>query len=143
VQYFDEYYKAIEEGRIPMNRGLVRSQEEQIRWATILPLKNFFLQKRIFEERTGIPLNQIFPEKIEILSKLGLIIATDNTIKLTNLGAFFADEVVMQFHSNEYLPLTADEYVDGCLNPWNHPCLLTSSTVPSGTPENLAMPSAT
>src|SRR5258707_3453391 len=34
---FEEYYQKIESGKLPLNRGLVRSPEEQIRWAIILP----------------------------------------------------------------------------------------------------------
>ena len=37
TQDFDEYYAMIAQGRLPLNRGLVRSKEDQIRWAIILP----------------------------------------------------------------------------------------------------------
>lgn len=118
VQYFEEYYQAIEAGRMPLNRGIVRNREEQIRWATILPLKNFSLRKRIFEERTGAAFDLAFPEKFETLRDFGLVNVADHEIKLTPLGAFFADEVVMQFHSQAYLPLSKQAYADGSLNPW-------------------------
>lgn len=119
MQYFDDYYKAIAQGHMPFNRGLVRSAEEQKRWATILPLKNFSIRKRIFEQRTGMPFNSCFPEKFQRLEDYGLVHVSDNLIKLTETGAFFADEVVTQFYSTDYLPLPEAEYADGPLNPWN------------------------
>ena len=119
MQYFDGYYKAIEQGNMPFNRGIVRSTEEQIRWATILPLKNFSIRKRIFEQRTGMPFNMCFPDKFRCLKEFGLVHVSDNAIKLTETGAFFADEIVTQFYSTDHLPLPASEYTNGPLNPWN------------------------
>lgn len=122
TQYFDEYYKAIEQGNMPFNRGLVRSTEDQIRWATILPLKNFSIRKRIFEQRTSMPFNTCYPEIFKRLEDYELVLVSDNTIKLTETGAFFADEIVTQFYSQDYLPLPASEYANGPLNPWNDSC---------------------
>lgn len=121
VQFFDEYYKAIENGKMPLNRGLVRNQEEQFRWATVLPLKNSSIRKRVFEERTGAPFETCFPEKFKALEELGLVEVTDKKIELTKTGAFFADEIVMQFESHDYIPLPASDYASGRLNPWEHP----------------------
>ncbi|MGD9009068.1 MAG: coproporphyrinogen-III oxidase family protein [Desulfobacteraceae bacterium] len=125
TQYFDEYYKAINQGQMPFNRGLVRSTEDQLRWATILPLKNFSIRKRIFEQRTGMPFNTCYPEIFKRLEDFELVLVSDNTIKLTETGAFFADEIVTQFYSQHHLPLPASDYADGPLNPWNN-----SSEVP-------------
>lgn len=118
TQFFDEYYKAVESGKMPMNRGLERSKEEQMRWATILPLKNFSIRKRIWEERTGLSFDKCFPNKFKALEDLGLVTISDKKIELTRMGAFFADEVVMQFESNNYLALPESDYADGPLNPW-------------------------
>jgi oxygen-independent coproporphyrinogen-3 oxidase len=126
---FDAYYKAIEQSNMPLNRGLVRSTEDQIRWATILPLKNFSIRKRIFEQRTGMPFNTCYPEIFKRLEDYELVLVTDNTIKLTETGAFFADEIATQFYSPDYLPLPASEYVDGPLNPWNHSCEVQAQAV--------------
>jgi oxygen-independent coproporphyrinogen-3 oxidase len=119
MQYFDGYYKAIEQGNMPFNRGIVRGIEDQIRWATILPLKNFSIRKRIFEQRAGMPLKMCFPEKFQRLKEFGLVHVSGNAIKLTETGAFFADEIVTQFYSTDHLPLPASEYANGPLNPWN------------------------
>jgi oxygen-independent coproporphyrinogen-3 oxidase len=118
TQYFEEYYAAIEAGRLPLNRGLVRNQEEQERWSIILPVKNSRVDKRIFQERTGVPLESVYREKISRLKEHGLLVEDDTKLQATRLGAFYADELAQQFHSPDYIPFPREEYADGVLNPY-------------------------
>ncbi|MEM3101612.1 MAG: radical SAM protein [Candidatus Nitrosotenuis sp.] len=118
TQYFDEYYSAIEGGRLPLNRGLVRNKEEQIRWAIILPIKNSFVNKKIFKERTGEDVENVFKEKMNRLKAYGLIVEDEKKIQTTELGAFLADEVAQQFHSPDYIPFPREQYEEGALNPY-------------------------
>jgi oxygen-independent coproporphyrinogen-3 oxidase len=120
---FDEYYSKIESGQLPVNRGLVRDQEQLVRWATILPLKNRTIRNRDFMRITGMKLEQVFPEKFQRLADAGLITETKYGLSLTELGKFFADEVVQQFYAPEYLPFPAEDYAAGPLHP-----LLNTST---------------
>jgi oxygen-independent coproporphyrinogen III oxidase len=117
TQNFDEYYDSIANDRLPLNRGIVRTPEEQIRWAIILPLKNRTIWKSAFAEQTGITMEQAFPKKFAALKAQGLIFENENEVGLTPLGAFFADEVVQQFHHPEYLPFPATDYLEGPLHP--------------------------
>lgn len=118
TQFFDEYYAAVEAGRLPFNRGVVRSQEEQERWAIILPLKNSYITKSLYKERTGVPVESVFQEKFNLLKEHGLVVEDDKRVSTTPLGAFFADEVVQQFHSADYIPFGREEYEDAVLNPY-------------------------
>ncbi len=118
VQYFDEYYRAIDAGRLPLNRGLVRSADEQMRWAIILPLKNYFIRKKQYLAVTGVPLAGAFPRTFAALKEFGLVSETDSRVELTTLGAFFADEVVQQFHQQDYMPFPPENYAAGPLNPY-------------------------
>jgi oxygen-independent coproporphyrinogen-3 oxidase len=115
---FKEYYTKIENGRLPLNRGLRRSPEEQIRWAIILPLKNLDVWKPTYLERTGVPLAKVFRLKIERLKQYGLVTEDENKLALTTLGAFFADEVVEAFGAARYIPYPRSAYADGPLNPY-------------------------
>jgi oxygen-independent coproporphyrinogen III oxidase len=117
TQFFDEYYRAIDEQRLPLNRGIVRTREEQIRWAIILPLKNYFIRKKYFEKVTGVSIEDVFRDKFEMLTEFGLIAEDNNRIELTNLGTFFADEVVEQFHQKAYIPFPETNYAEGPFNP--------------------------
>jgi oxygen-independent coproporphyrinogen III oxidase len=114
---FDDYYARIERGELPCNRGLVRGPEEQMRWAMILPLKNRTVRRLEFEARTGMKLEQAWPEKIARLKAEGLIEDTRWGISLTTTGKFFADEVVQQFFDAKDLPFAEEAYADGPLHP--------------------------
>jgi len=118
TQYFDEYYASIESGRLPLNRGLVRSKEEQKRWAIVLPIKNSFVNKSLYKERTGESLENVFREKIDRLKNYGLVVEDEKKLQTTKLGAFLADEVAQQFHNPEYIPFPQDQYEMGPLNPY-------------------------
>jgi oxygen-independent coproporphyrinogen-3 oxidase len=118
VQRFDDYYRAIQEERMPVNRGIVRNQEEQLRWASVLPLKNHSIRRQLFMNRTGQSIDNVYTENFNLLEQYGLVQRTEKKIELTELGAFFADEVVMQLYAKKYIPLAAQDYADGPLNPW-------------------------
>ena len=118
TQYFDEYYAKIEAGRLPLNRGIVRSPSEQMRWAIILPLKNSDARKGLFTKRTGRSLDAVFRAKIETLKAFGIVTEDDKRLALTPLGTFFADEVAEQFNAPQYKPYPRDAYAEGPLNPY-------------------------
>lgn len=118
TQHFDEYYAKIEAGRLPINRGLVRSQEEQMRWAIVLPLKNRSVRRKDFQRVTGVSLDSVFQEKIRRLEEAGLVEVNDREIVLTRLGAFFADEVAQQFHQPQFMPFPQEDYAEGPLYPY-------------------------
>ncbi len=118
TQYFDEYYSQIEAGKLPVNRGLVRSHEDQLRWAIVLPLKNRSVRRKDFTRVTGASLDSVFQQKVRKLESAGLIGVNDEEIVLTKLGAFFADEVAQQFHHPDYMPFPRDAYEKGPLYPY-------------------------
>jgi len=115
---FEEYYKAIENDTLPVNRGLVRNPEQQMRWAMILPLKNLDVWKPTYLERTGVSANDVFRPRIENLKKYGLVAENEDKIELTTLGSFFADEVVEGFAAPDHIPFPRNAYRDGPLNPY-------------------------
>ncbi|MGE5402270.1 MAG: coproporphyrinogen-III oxidase family protein [Ignavibacteriales bacterium] len=119
TQYFEEYYRSIANNRLPLNRGIYRSPDQQIRWAIILPLKNYFIQKNRFLERTGVPVTEVFQEKFSLLKDYGLLTETDRRIELTKTGAFFADDIVQQFFEKDLIPYPAQDYAEGVFNPYN------------------------
>jgi oxygen-independent coproporphyrinogen-3 oxidase len=118
TQSFDEYYRMIGERRLPLNRGLIRSWEQQIRWAIVLPLKNRRVWKNYFHKVTNYSLNEVFRPKINALKKHGLLTEDEEKIELTPLGAFFADEVAQQFHYPDHIPFPRSDYANGDLNPY-------------------------
>ncbi len=119
TQFFDDYYRSVEEGRLPLNRGLVRSPEDQIRWALILPLKNRNVLKSAFARQAGVPLERVLPAKLQALRDFGLVEEDEEFLSLTRKGRFVADEVVQTFYAPEFIPFPREAYNEGPLNPYN------------------------
>jgi oxygen-independent coproporphyrinogen-3 oxidase len=115
---FEEYYKSIDEGRLPVNRGYKRGAEQQLRWSIVLPLKNMRIRKKQFLQMNGLPFSETFERKTATLKEYGLIYETDQEIKLTELGAFVADEVAEQYNSPEFIPFPRGRFAEGPLNPY-------------------------
>jgi oxygen-independent coproporphyrinogen-3 oxidase len=120
TQDFNEYYRLIDEGHLPVNRGLVRGEQEQRAWAMILPLKNRSVRKKDYRRATGgYDPEQIFGEILEPLEKYGLVEITASEVTLTDLGKFFADEVVQQFQTEKHMHYGPDAYASGPLCPFS------------------------
>ena len=119
VQDFKRYYSMIDQGQLPLNRGVIRTKEEQLRWALILPLKNREVYKKFYKLQTGEALDGALSAKINRLKKFDLLYEDDEMVKLTTLGRFFADEICQQFHDPEHMPFPRESYASGELNPYN------------------------
>lgn len=119
TQHFDEFYSRIEQGLLPFNRGYVRDNEAQQRWAIILPLKNYFIDKKRFKELTGIEIeNSKFYPLLQDLKNEELLEENDKMIKLTKTGAFFSDEIVGLFYDRNFIPKEEQYFNLGKYNPY-------------------------
>lgn len=112
------YYDAVGAGRLPIDRGLVRTTDEKRRLALVLPLKNYGVSKARYREMMGADLREVFGAKIDPLKEHGLLEEDDGRLALTARGGFFADEVMMQFYEPKYLPFPRESYAEGALNPY-------------------------
>ncbi|MBL1276406.1 MAG: coproporphyrinogen III oxidase family protein [Ectothiorhodospiraceae bacterium] len=100
----ENYYKLVREGKVSVNRGKIRSADDERRRCFILPLKNARVSKQTFTERTGETVEQCFSTEINVFKSLGLIEENDSHVWLTPRGRFFADEISTQFFDPNYLP---------------------------------------
>jgi len=100
----DKYYRLVDQGRVSVNRGKIRSVDDERRRCFILPLKNSRVSKQVFRERTGETVEQCFGQAIEPFKNLGLMDEDDSHVWLTRRGRFFADEISTQFFDPNYLP---------------------------------------
>lgn len=101
---YDAYRSLIRQGRLPVDRGLARDEDTERRRTFILPLKNDFLNKKLFAKRTGVQAEDCFGPIIERLVSFGLLERDAHKLQLTERGRFFADETVFQFFQRHYLP---------------------------------------
>lgn len=117
---FDEYYRRTEAGMIAANRCLIRNADQQMRWSIILPLKNYFIDKKLFRERNnGVALETVFQPQFALLKKYGLATEDDKKVQLTEKGAFYSDELVHLFYEPQHQSFPANDFMSGCLNPYN------------------------
>ena len=116
---FEDYYKRVGEGHLAVNRGLLRSPEQQMLWSIILPLKNHYIDKALFKKINHIDIESVFQNKFNLLKKYGLITETDKKIELTPKGAFYSDEIVHVFYENQHQSFPPEDFKIGCLNPYN------------------------
>jgi oxygen-independent coproporphyrinogen-3 oxidase len=100
----ENYYRLVDSGKVSVNRGKIRTDDDEKRRSFILPLKNSRVSKQVFTERTGEAVDDCFSTEINWLKGLGLIDEDDKYIQFTRLGRFFADEVATQFFDPAYLP---------------------------------------
>ena len=114
------YAEPLRGGRLPINRGKTRTPEDERRWAVAVTLKHNGVPKARFRELAGVPVTDAFPRRIERLKRYGLLAEDGDTLRLTDRGVFFADEVVTQFYHPRYLPFPRSAYAEGDLNPFSH-----------------------
>ena len=115
---FDEYYKRTECGMIAANRCLIRNPDQQIRWSLILPLKNYFIDKKLFYKINGVEVSTLFQEQFNLLKKFELVEESESKIELTSKGAFYSDEIVHLFYEREHQSFSSNDFSQGCLNPY-------------------------
>jgi oxygen-independent coproporphyrinogen-3 oxidase len=115
------YCELAEQGLLPIDRGAVRTPDDQLRWALILPLRSWLVYKKVYERQAGRPLDGLFRGKLARLRAHGLLEEDEKTLRLTPLGRFFAEEVCWQFYHPDYMPLPRAAFADGELNPYAEP----------------------
>lgn len=103
---FESYYRLIDEGGLPINRGMKRDADNEARHCFILQLKNTCVNKALFEARIKRTVHDCFGETIEHMKKFNLISEDEQFISLTERGKFYADQVVEQFTASEFRPST-------------------------------------
>jgi oxygen-independent coproporphyrinogen-3 oxidase len=116
----ESYAGYIDKGRLPINRGRLRTRDDEARWAITLALKHNGLSKELFKGLLGMAVEEVFPRQLENLKKFGLIEDNGEKLHLTERGKFFADEVVMQFYHPNYLPFPESSYAATELNPFSY-----------------------
>ncbi len=103
-QSLQSYYDLIDQGKVAVNRGKIRTEDDETRRSFLLPLKNIKVDKAVFTQRTGKKISEIFQPEIDWLKRFDLIAENDQHVWLTERGRFFADEVTTQFFNPAYLP---------------------------------------
>jgi len=96
-----DYYKTLHDDKLPVERGKVLSQDDQIRQWTINALMcQFLVDKKEFERRFNVSFDEYFSEEqlhIRQCVEDQLIVVEDGCIHVTEFGRLFIRNVCMGF----------------------------------------------
>ncbi|WP_338789439.1 radical SAM family heme chaperone HemW [Metabacillus sp. FJAT-53654] len=93
-----KYMEQIEQTGEAYNSQNIVSKEEEMEEEMFLGLrKEAGVSKSIFNKKFNVQLVDVFPEQIENLAKLGLIVNDDQSIRLTHKGKLLGNEVFQEF----------------------------------------------
>jgi oxygen-independent coproporphyrinogen-3 oxidase len=96
-----DYKLAVEAGHLPLERGIVRSQDDEVRRDVIHDLMcNFIIDIRRIEQEYGIHFEEYFEPDLADLAqheKEGMVEIGENEIRATPLGGVFVRNLAMCF----------------------------------------------
>ncbi len=97
----DEYYRALDEDRLPVARGFILSPDDKIRRTTIVRLMcDMKLDFGAMSELLGIDFTSHFCKEIGSLHELvedGLVTVSSDGIEVTPIGRFLIRNIAMRF----------------------------------------------
>ena len=95
------YRKCLDKGIFPVFRGMKLSEDDKIRQHATQQLRTYWeINYKDFNERFGINCEKYFSSEIESLREMdedGLIVISDSSIKVTELGKDFAQFITNYF----------------------------------------------
>jgi len=96
-----EYYRALDSGSLPVQRGYVLSQDDRIRQHVIREIMcNFRVSKSSVEKLFGIDFDAYFESSLDRLAKMreeGFVNLTDDFLDLPPRGRLFVRNICMAF----------------------------------------------
>jgi oxygen-independent coproporphyrinogen III oxidase len=92
-----KYCEMLKDGKLPIWRGVRLTKEERLARAMVLGIKSGEVDIDEIEKRFEIDVLQKYHPLLKNLEALGLLEMRDGTIRLSEKGVLFADEVAVQF----------------------------------------------
>jgi oxygen-independent coproporphyrinogen-3 oxidase len=101
-----DYYRAIDEGALPVSQGIQLSREDILRRDVIMQImSNFLLEKSDIESKYGINFDTYFATELESLKPLeqdGLVKASPQRIEVTPLGRLLVRNIAVIFDAHAH-----------------------------------------
>jgi len=97
----DDYYHALDQGKLPIMRGVTLNEDDQLRREVITELMcNFKIDKSRFEKKYAIDFNEYFHEALKNLKSFeadGLIVLRQDQLVITDIGRLLIRNIAMNF----------------------------------------------
>jgi oxygen-independent coproporphyrinogen-3 oxidase len=97
-----EYYKMIDEGRLPVKRAHRMSGRDRISQVMVYGLKNLAVNCSAFVEKFGVDAVMIYRDLVERLTGEGVLVLDGEWLRLAPEYYIFADDVSRLFFLPEY-----------------------------------------
>jgi len=107
---FDKYKRLIDQGKLPIGMGKVLDRREQMARSMVLGMKKGTLDIRAFYAKFGEHPESVYPETIQRLKDLGLVVNTTDeheivdklgSLSLTFLAELFSEEIALKFYTEK------------------------------------------
>lgn len=96
-----DYYEAVDEGHLPIQRGYIMTEEDKVRRTTIMRLMcDLGIDYSTLSKLTGVNFKEHFAPEIESLDDMeadGLLVKTPEGILVTDLGRLLIRNIAMRF----------------------------------------------
>jgi oxygen-independent coproporphyrinogen III oxidase len=97
-----EYYRSIDEGRLPIKRARRLSARDRLSQSIVYGLKNLAVSRTRFVEQFGVDLADVYRQPIAELVAAGALTLDDEWLRVTPEHYIFTDDVCRQFFLPEY-----------------------------------------
>lgn len=99
---FEPYITRLNQGELPIYRGLTPTQEERLIREVILQFKLGYLDLAYFTEKFGVDLCERFAGPIERLREWGFVVREGGQLRMRREGLLQADRLVHEFFLSEH-----------------------------------------
>ena len=101
VKSLDSYFKLLKEGKLPVSRGLLLSEDDRIRkWVIYEIMCHFELDMNVFQEKYKVSFRDYFHDEatgIHDCEMAGFLKCEENMITVTTKGKMFVRNIAMVF----------------------------------------------
>ncbi len=99
---WDDYFGALDEGRLPVSRAFATTLEQRLTREVILQLKLGRICPSYFDNKFGADILQQFAAPLNKLQDQGMLEIEDDLIRLTPEGLLRVDSLLPEFYSAEF-----------------------------------------
>lgn len=99
---WDDYIGQLNDGKLPLYRGLVLSKKEQLTRELILQLKLGQISVKYFDDKFGVNILSEYFSAFEELKKINMIKYDDEHVNVTHEGLLRVDELLPAFYDDKY-----------------------------------------
>jgi oxygen-independent coproporphyrinogen-3 oxidase len=102
ISNWDRYLEAVDEGRLPVERGFLTRPEERLTREMILQLKRGHLSAAYFRNKHSAEIVEQFGEAFGRLRERGMLTLDGDEIRLTREGLLRVDSLLPEFYAAQY-----------------------------------------